>query len=121
MIASVREQNYNCQVVNQQLEKVADWQCEEVEIMLRYERSLWLPLDAICSVELDIRLREWWNFDTLNGDTALTFDEWKLNFDDAWATLTEEQMGLRSLETIHASGKSMFIVELGTCTGLTPE
>ena len=85
--------------------------------MLRYERSLWLPLDAICSVELDIRLREWWNFDTLNGDTALTFDEWKLNFDDAWATLTEEQMGLRSLETIHASGKSMFIVEPGTCTG----
>ena len=89
--------------------------------MLRYERSLWLPLDAICSVELDIRLREWWNFDTLNGDTALAFDEWKSNFDGDWATLTEEQMGLRSLETIHASGKSMFIVELGSCSGLYPE
>ena len=44
--------------------------------MLRYEKALWLPIDTICKIELDVRLMEWWNFETLNGATTLTYDEW---------------------------------------------
>ena len=75
--------------------KVAEWQCEEVDIMLRYEKGLWLPLDAICSVELDLRLREWWNFDTRNGETVANFEDWRVDFEAEWAGLTAEQMAIR--------------------------
>ena len=75
--------------------KVAEWQCDEVDIMLRYEKRLWLPLDAICSVELDLRLREWWNFDTRNGETVATFEDWRVDFEAEWAGLTAEQMAIR--------------------------
>ena len=67
---STREQNYICQAENQLLEDVANWQCAEVDVMLRYEKALWYPIDVICQIELDVRLMEWWNFDTLNGETT---------------------------------------------------
>ena len=66
--------------------------------MLRYEKRLWLPLDTICKIELNVRLIEWWNFETLNGVTTATYDDWAIGALAGYEALTDEQKAVKTLE-----------------------
>ena len=66
--------------------------------MLRYEKALWLPIDTICKIELDVRLMEWWNFETLNGATTETYDDWAIGALAGYEAQTDEQKAVKTLE-----------------------
>ena len=86
---------------------------------MRVEKRLWEPLDRICQLELNVKLREWHNFELVNerlNSDEEDFDFWKTNFiDNTWGVLSDPQKGLQALHNIHLSGNFMFTADPSTC------